>query len=377
MKLFVEPNDVLMFRDGKPFSGGDDHFARGTCPPPPSTIYGAFRSHILSLMWPEFDSFSESDEDKIPEHIKREIGTPLKQGALKLGQFLLARQEGNLVEPIYPLPRGVSQIKGETPKTVFVLKPKDLKDKNVKTDLPPGLRHMWYPSPRALEQGSGYLSKPQMERYLSGGTPDTLVEQKDIFDFEDRTGIRKNRFSRSVETGGLYSVGYFRFRKDAGFALEIDGTNVLPEHGIVRLGGDHRSAFFSRVSWTDMEKEQIKKLIAANGLFKIVFISPAIFTGGWLPGSIDIKTMEGQINGIDVRMIGACVGKPVGIGGFDIAKKNPKIMKRAVPSGSVYLFELKGNNIEELFNNIWLKSLSDERINEGFGISLIGGIDYV
>lgn len=377
MKLFVEPNDVLMFRDGKPFSGGDDHFARGTCPPPPATIYGAFRSHILSLKWSEFDSFSESDEDKIPEHIRREIGTPLKQGTLRLGQFLLARQERGLVHPIYPLPRDVSQKKGESQKTMFVLKPKDLKDKNVETDLPTGLRHMWYPAEFALEQGSGYLSQSQMEKYLNGGTPQEFIEQKDIFDFEDRTGIRKNRSSRNVESGGLYSVGYFRFRKGAGFALEIDGTDALPEHGIIRLGGDHRSACFSHVSWTDMAKEQVKKLIASNRLFKIVLISPAIFTGGWLPGGIDGITMEGQINGVNVRMIGACIGKPVGIGGFDIARKTPKIMKKAVPSGSVYLFELKENDIEKLFNNVWLKSLSDERINEGFGISLIGGINHV
>ena len=94
-------------------------------------------------------------------------------------------------------------------------------------------------------------------------------------------------------------------------------------------------------------------------------------------GGIDIKTMEGQINDIDVRMVGACIGKPIGIGGFDIVKKTPKIMKRAVPSGSVYLFEMKGNDIEKLFNNIWLKPLSDERKNEGFGISLIGGINHV
>lgn len=377
MKLFVEPNDVLMFRDGKPFSGGDDHFARGTCPPPPSTIYGALRSHILSLKCPEFDSFAASAQNNLAEEVTREIGTPQTHGTLKLGQCLLAWREGSTVQPIYPLPRDVSQIKGGSNKTMFVLKPKDLRKEYVKTDLPEGLHHMWYPTEDALEQSSGYLSQSQMERYLSGGTPESFVEQRDIFDLEDRTGIRKSRSSRSVITGGLYSVGYFRFRKDAGFALEIDGTNTLPEKGIIRLGGDHRSAYYFRSSWSDISEEKIKNLIAANNLFKIVLISPAFFTGGWLPSSIDIKTMVGQINGIDVRMIGACVGKPIGIGGFDIVKKIPKIMRKAVPSGSVYLFEMKGNDVEKLFNNIWLKSISEERINEGFGISLIGGINHV
>lgn len=378
MKLFIEPNDVLMFRDGKPFSGGDDHFARGTCPPPPSTIYGAFRSHILSSIWSEFDSFAESDSDNIPENVRREIGTPQALGTLKLGQCLLARREGgNGVQPIYPLPRDVLQLKGETKKTMFVLKPEDYSSKIIKTDLPLGLCYMWYPIEAALEQGTGYLPQYEMERYLLGDTPQKFVDQEDIFDFEDRTGIRKNKFSRSVTTGGLYSVGYFRFQKDAGFAIKIDGTNILAEHGIIRLGGDHRSAYYSPTSWSDISTEQIQKLVLKNSIFKIILISPAIFKNGWLPAGIDAKTMEGKINDVDIRMIGACLGKPVGIGGFDIVKKMPKAIKRAVPSGSVYLFELKGNDVEKLFNNIWLKSLSDERMNEGFGISLIGGIDHV
>lgn len=75
MRIFIEPNDILMFRDGRPFAGEDDHFARGVFPSSPATIYGALRSHILSVKWSEFNKFKNNPE-QIPEEVRKEIGTP-------------------------------------------------------------------------------------------------------------------------------------------------------------------------------------------------------------------------------------------------------------------------------------------------------------
>lgn len=372
MRIFIEPNDVLMFRDGRPFSGGDDHFARGTCPPPPSTLYGAIRSYILSLKWSEFDSFANNDQS-ILDNIMKEIGTPNKPGTLTLKQFLLAKNWVAGVEPVYPMPKDISWQKGHSKKKMFILSPRKLTGINIKTDMPQGLLYMWYPMQEALEQSSGFLSSSDMEQYLLCKTPQNYINQKDIFDSEERTGIRKNRLARSVEKGGLYSVGYFRFQKDTGFIADIEGVQSMPKQGILRLGGDHRSARYVEVTWNDIPREPIKRMVENTRRFKLVLISPAIFSNGWLPGFIDSQTMEGQIGGVNVKLISACVGRPIGIGGFDISKKMPKVMKKAVPAGSVYLFEIRENKINELFETVWLNSISDERAQEGFGISLIGG----
>src|SRR5688572_9522945 len=48
MWLCVEPMDVLMFRDGKPFTGGDAHYATSVFPPLPTTMQGALRGRILA-----------------------------------------------------------------------------------------------------------------------------------------------------------------------------------------------------------------------------------------------------------------------------------------------------------------------------------------
>ena len=44
--VVIEPLDVLLFRDGKPFSAGADHLARSVFPPFPSTFAGFIRSRL-------------------------------------------------------------------------------------------------------------------------------------------------------------------------------------------------------------------------------------------------------------------------------------------------------------------------------------------
>lgn len=376
MKLFIEPNDVLMFRDGRPFAGGDDHFARGIFPPSPATIYGALRSHILSNHWSEFNKFKDNSE-QIPEDVKREIGTNEKLGSLVLSQFTLARRNSNGIEQFFPIPKDVVKKKGSGDLKLYELAPQKLPENIIITDLPARLLNMWYPSEDVMEVVSGFLSLKEMARYLTGVAPSKVIESIDIFAIDERTGIRKSKTSRSVETGGLYSVEYFRLNKDIGFAVEVDNTKLLPEFGILRLGGDNRSARYSKTSWNEISTEPIKKKIADTKQFKLILTTPAIFINGWLPSGIDLNTMQGQINGIEIKLISASIGKPVGIGGYDFVKNHPKVMKKAVPAGSVYYFELKEGTVDSLFERLWLKSISDERKQEGFGITWIGGFDYV
>ncbi len=373
MRIFIEPNDVLMFRDGKPFAGGDDHFARGSFPPPPSTIYGALRAHILSQKSGKFNTFKENPSE-ISRDIINEIGTPNELGTLKITFFALAENHNAHIKQYFPIPTDMVREKGEDNNKFYILKPNIVINENVLSDLPLGLHHVWYNTDKALKAVSGFLREKQMRDYLMGEAPNGIVETKDLFVTEERTGIRKSRSLRSVETGGLYSVEYFRMQKGCGFILEVEGTKLIAESGILRLGGDHRSAYYFTCQWEDIDPRPIKDKIKRDKKFKTILLTPAIFKHGWLPEGINKNSLDGEINGIKVKMIGACIGKPIGIGGFDIVKGMPKDMKKAVPPGSVYYFELINDDVDKLFENLWLKTLSDERKQEGFGITLIGGI---
>jgi CRISPR-associated protein Cmr3 len=372
MKIFIEPNDVLMFRDGKPFAGGDDHFARGSFPPPPSTIYGALRSHILSLKSGEFQTF-KNDTSKISKELTDEIGTPNELGTLKITQFTVAKNDGAQVKQYFPMPRDIAKEKGKDDSNFYILKPDSSINNIAMTDSPSGLQHLWCATSEALEAIAGFLSEDAMTSYLLGNAPDKVIETKNIYLTEERTGIRKNGLTRSIHEGGLYSVEYFRLQESFGFTIELAGTNLMPESGILRLGGDHRSAAYFKHSWNDINNKPIKEKISRDKHFKLVLLTAAVFEHGWLPDGINSNTLEGNINGIKVKMTSACVGRTIGIGGFDIVKEMPKVMNKAVPAGSVYYFELLDADAEKLFSNLWLKSISNKRHQEGFGISIIGG----
>ena len=326
----------------------------------------------MSVKSGEFDTF-KNEPAKISKNITDEIGSPTKLGSLKIAQFTVAKNKDGQIQHYFPMPRDIAKVKGKENDSFYILKPEITVNNNTMTDLPFGLRHVWFSTEEALEAASGFLSEDEMAGYLSGKAPEKIIEANAIYRTEERTGIRKNRSLRSVETGGLYSVDYFRMYEGFGFALEVEGTKLLPESGIMRLGGDHRSTHYRTCSWKGIDDKLIKDKISKDKHFKLVLLTPAVFKNGWLPESISINTLNGAINGVKVKMTGACVGKPIGIGGFDMAKGMPKSMNKAVPAGSVYYFDLIDSNVGGLFEKMWLKSISDERNKEGFGITLIGG----
>jgi len=80
------------------------------------------------------------------------------------------------------------------------------------------------------------------------GLYDDKLDKKITQEFYDK---KFEQYSKQQDT----VLGAIQRLKEANINYYELGTDDLPEHGIIRLGGDHRSARFSRVSWTDMAKE--------------------------------------------------------------------------------------------------------------------------
>lgn len=371
MNIFISPNDVLMFRDGRPFSGGDDHFAHCIFPPSPTTIYGALRAHILSIHFPDFKKYSENID--IPKDIVDEIGTPQTYGSLSIDGFFVARLEGNTSIPYFSIPLDVVNKKGEKEDNInlSIMAPNESLSKLVKSDMNI-LNYSWITSKDFFEPISGFLSRTEMTKYLKGEVP-TITESKDIFTIEERTGIGKNILSRSVERGRLYTVGYIRVNTDFGFLIKVANSKLLPEKGMLRIGGDGRSAAYFKCNYEDLDIGQIKNIVDRTKRFKIVLITPAVFRKGWLFDWVDSNTMLAKMDNFEIKLVGAIVGRPTFIGGFDLVKRAPKEMKKAVPSGSVYYFEILKGDLDKIFDFFWMKTVSEERGQEGLGISIIGG----
>jgi len=112
-----------------------------------------------------------------------------------------------------------------------------------------------------------------------------------------------------------------------------------------------------------------------NKLFKLFLATPAIFENGWLPYWIKEENLEGEFNGIKLRLIGCSIGKFNLIGGWNIVKEEPKPMHKAAPAGSVYYFEILDDSPPEAIKEAFhFRNISDINSEEGFGLSLIGEV---
>lgn len=124
MWLFIEPNDVWLFRDGKPFDAGADHRARTFFPPTPSTLQGAIRRKVLTLYNIDFARYRQRDVD---QSVADQVGLPpvyevvagqstVKPGALgtlRLRGPFVARRETTGIVPYFPCPADMVKTEDE------------------------------------------------------------------------------------------------------------------------------------------------------------------------------------------------------------------------------------------------------------------------
>lgn len=358
MRILIEPLDVMLFRDGKPFSAGEDVIASSKFPPFPSTFYGAIRTEILSRQNFQFKPLSQirdkreylSEIDSITENLRI------------AGPFIA---DENHLE-YFPIPKDVMKIKGED--KYVQLKPRSLPP--FKSDL--AFSPLWVKTnyDEHIEDSKGFISESDLKRYLRSDEDNwTILDSDAVFGREEKVGIGRSGATKTTEEGLFYIAEFIRLKIGFGFTLDIEGNVTLPDNGFLRLGGESRAASYRKIEDRKWEDDEIKKKVKETRKFKLYLLSHAIFEKGWVADWMQ----TGEKDGLTFKLISACMGKPVSVGGFDIVENRPKPMKKAVPAGSVYFFELLEGKVDELFKAFQFKSISDEKQKEGFGITLVGG----
>ncbi|HFE65916.1 MAG TPA: CRISPR-associated protein Cmr3, partial [Chloroflexi bacterium] len=99
----------------------------------------------------------------------------------------------------------------------------------------------------------------------------------------------------------------------------------------------------------------------------------AYFQEGFLPTWV----CEQHLSGVKLRIVGAAVGRPVYVSGWDYEERAPKPTRRLAPAGSAYFFEITDGDeaaIERFIEETWLSPISDDEKNrfDGFGVALLG-----
>ena len=164
-----------------------------------------------------------------------------------------------------------------------------------------------------------------------------------------------------------------RLKKDYCLLVKINEIDSMPEKGLFTLGGEGKTVRFEKINNNPLEDLENMNFELKDGIFKLYLATPAIFENGWLPRWINAETLEGEKDGIKLKLIACAIGKYLRIGGWDMAKNEPKPMYKAVPAGSVYYFKvLNGASSNDVKNIFHFKNISDINPEEGFGLSCVG-----
>jgi len=372
--LFIEPLDVWLFRDGRPFTARDDHHARSLFPPSPFTLYGALRTKLL------FDAADSADDLADPDFLTRTAGEAGDFTRFRVHGPLLARRgsDGRVTRYFAaPLDAGRLDPTGGGTGTWTVLRPRaDLP--GLRTDL--DLALPWSDGGDRSEPAAGtWLAEPDFFATLNGEPPAAAVTAAELFALERRSGVEldwsaPDRPLRVTREGRLYSVDFVRPAPGVGLWVGLEGYDLPHQTGLMGLGGEARGSRYEPVEMERPDRSVDRGRVADSRRLKVVLATPAIFRNGWLPGWVDPGSYITRPPVEGLRLVSAATGRPQRIGGFDLRAGRPRPIRAVVPAGSVYWFEEnQPGAVAQAFDVLGGREISDEYAEIGFGLCYAGG----
>jgi CRISPR-associated protein Cmr3 len=308
--IFIEPNDVWLFRDNKPFSAGSNFTARSQFPPNPQVTQGVVRSYSYLNGKP--------------------IGDSRNMGGLSLQGPFVAKRTSKAYERYFSAP--LDLLTRDKEKGYFAtLEVKETP--TYKSNAPDGWRPLIKSKTDDLDawkEANGWLSEAQLMEYLTGKLSiGTMIASSEIYLDEERTGLALDYSKKTNKESMLYSTQFIRLQPDFGLMMEINYTDkIFQNSGMMRVGGESRLGRYEEIP--DKSSLVLKK----TGNLKVVLLTPTYFSAGWHP-TTDWSAWLGK----EARWVSGVFGKAQAISGWDLVTNRPKPLRHFVPAGSVYYFE--------------------------------------
>ena len=356
-------------------------------PPPPSLFAGAFRTALLGKNAAQLTAFLETGccSDAA---LAQCLGTPEVPGSFCITWLSLAGDPGAGAVPelISPLPADLL-ILG---KNFVSLAPRAIAA-GVQSagNLP--LRATLVSAKQEKPKGGVFLRSKGLAQHLQGQCPANIhgVESKHLYLRDSRLGIGLNTDARTAEEGQIYTTEGFAFSPQTesgpavfastGFLVGIQGVaELLPAEGLLRLGGDGRSAHYRRVNFT---APAVTGIPGDKARFRLLLQTPALFSQGWLPEGVSEENGSYRLQGkgFSARLACAALGRRETVSGWDLYQWKPKPAQAAVPAGSVYWFDEFTGDADKLAawvaNGLWPDDpakLQPTRRAEGYNRALLG-----
>ncbi|GEM_PF-705799 len=379
MMITITPADVLFFRDSKPFSRGSEHFTRSLFPPLPQTLYGALRTRAMEGLGCDYEAFAQGslicgntahlEKSGGIETQKKELGTVETPGEFTLkGPFLV--KDGSV---FLKLPADVKKIEDRS----IILNPFSWNKCGIESDNDSIAAYAHGKDPEPLLEAAGYISLATMTEYLKGKAPQEIIPLSAVYTHEMRTGIGITSELNATEEGLLYTIGFIRLCEGWSLGASVEHLSSLPSSGLIKFGGANRACAYEEsnhdlFAYQKSSIDKIQKMIAEKKHFKLILATPSEFNNGWISDRFN-DNLELQLDRVKIKLITAVVGRYENVSGWDMARKKAKPLRRLVPAGSVYYFELLEGEVADLFTQLNGINFTDNNAHLGYGFTLIGG----
>ncbi len=361
--LFVEPNDVWMFRNAKPFNAAQNFVARSIFPPMPITIQGIIRSNYLEGQGVDWRHYPENYP-----HLFEQVGDVSTMGELTIDGPWIGRRHERGVEQLFTFP--LDLLYNDDLTTYDLMAPGEME---MQTDAP---FDGWLPVVRppnlgggdvkAYQSRKGWITGDMLHDYIRGDVTELTqryIHLDDIFEEEERVGLAMDRKKRAHREHHFYHAKFVRMKTAVGLLIGLNQA-LFQDGDWLRMGGESRSGRINLVDspiWPEQPQA---------GRVKIVLQTPAYFSYGWHPQNFDWSPWVGPHG----RLVSYITERAQYHSGWDLKRRRPKPTRAFVPAGSVFYFEdaqLTGRPFTETPNN------EPDYSQMGFGAYISADWDYL
>lgn len=368
----IRPQAPLVFRTGRPFgaTGGGDTLSF----PPPGTVAGALRT-----AWAE----------QRPERPDYAALRDTLCAAAVAGPLAAAVGTDGSVVPLLPRPADALYLGSGADLRVWRLQPDELPPDSG-CDLPTGLLPVQLdpaaPKGKPAKDAPAFWRASVLIDWLTGKAPAAPIAQQGIraLPVETRTHVALRPDTFGSDSGRLFQSSGLDFgaRRDpvAGgwqgesyALLARSALDIAP--ALRRLGGEGRLAHIERTDAWPRPPAGLFDAIAGNRHLRLVLATPALFAKGWQPGWLDAR-LEGtppDCPGLRLRLRACASERWQAHSGWDLVAHQPRAVRRSVPAGAVYWFDVLEGDAAAL-GALWLAPVSDDPQDrrDGFGLALPG-----
>lgn len=363
--LWIEPLDVLFFRDGRPFLAASR--AEGGLPHP-RTLAGAVRTALLAAADFSFEEFGRRlrTSHDVKTALSEAGASPTLIEARFRGPWL-AWWDIDRPDPLLRAPANLYRTRPEGPVVRADPLPEDV-------ELPgwdpgsEGRRPLWHKAREKLRRVDDFVTLAGIEAFLAGDVPDRehLVPEQRLYGFDQRVGVEIAPESLTGADGRLFARRFVSLEEHVGFYAEVSwpaGARGELEALAAPFpwGGEGRHAR-ARVLERAVAWPEVVPAVGATAAYLLA--TPGLFRTPERPGPLDPDRLRGG----GARVIASASPGPIAVSGWDVARRAPRPTRFAAPAGTVYF--VQGSTLPGR------APLGDdpELVAEGWGFALRGVI---